>query len=160
MTDWGYCPPALMVAQISLMYRQRVAVSLDARGDADGELTSRGWTVGTGLGVLEAVARFEDAGASAFVYTDVGRDGTMAGPNLAGIERVARSARRPVIASGGISTLDELRTVARLHSVGVRGAVVGRALYEHRFSVGDAIRAADAAAARRWEPPPGRLGRR
>lgn len=154
-------------------FGERIVVSLDARGRAgepggemgererggwvggeagrgggeDAELTSRGWTIGTGLGVLDAVKRFEDAGVSGFVYTDVGRDGTMAGPNLDGIVRVAEATTLPVVASGGIGTLEELRSVARLHRLGIAGAIVGRAIYEDKFSVGEAIRAADQAAA-------------
>lgn len=134
-------------------FGERIVVSLDAREEAvrsggddsagGGELASRGWTVGTGLGVLDAVERFESAGVSGFVYTDVGRDGTMSGPNLKGVARVAEATTLPVVASGGIGTLDELRSVARLHHLGVAGAIVGRAIYEGKFSVGDAIRAAD-----------------
>ncbi|MGH2736275.1 MAG: 1-(5-phosphoribosyl)-5-[(5-phosphoribosylamino)methylideneamino]imidazole-4-carboxamide isomerase [Actinomycetota bacterium] len=130
-------------------FGERIVVSLDARseGGSSAELTSRGWTIGTGLGVLDAVKRFEGAGVSGFVYTDVGRDGTMAGPNLDGILRVAEATSLPVVASGGIGTLEELRTVARLHRLGIAGAIVGRAIYEDKFSVGEAIRAADQAAA-------------
>src|SRR5918992_1098903 len=120
----------------------RIAVSLDARG---GELATHGWTVGTGVGVLDAVAQFEAAGASAFIYTDVSRDGTMAGPDLAGLQRLARETDLPVIASGGISSLDDLRAVARLHDQGVAGAIVGRALYDGAFTIAEAAAAADAA---------------
>ena len=119
-----------------------IAVSLDARG---GELATHGWTVGTGVGVLDAVAQFEAAGASAFIYTDVSRDGTMAGPDLAGLQRLARETDLPVIASGGISSLDDLRAVARLHDQGVAGAIVGRALYDGAFTIAEAAAAADAA---------------
>jgi phosphoribosylformimino-5-aminoimidazole carboxamide ribotide isomerase len=119
-----------------------IAVSLDARG---GELATHGWTVGTGVGVLDAVAQFEAAGASLFIYTDVSRDGTMAGPDLAGLQRLARETDLPVIASGGISSLDDLRAVARLHGQGVAGAIVGRALYDGAFTIAEASAAADGA---------------
>jgi phosphoribosylformimino-5-aminoimidazole carboxamide ribotide isomerase len=121
----------------------RIAVSLDARG---GELATHGWTVGTGVGVLDAVAQFEAAGASLFIYTDVSRDGTMSGPDLAGVERLARATELPVVASGGISSLADLRAVARLHGMGVRGAIVGRALYDGAFTIAEASAAADDAA--------------
>ncbi len=126
-------------------------MSLDARG---GELASHGWTVGTGVSVLDAVQAFEAAGVSAFVYTDVGRDGTMKGPNLAGLRRLLEATSLPVIASGGIATLDDLRGVARLKEEGVSGVIVGRALYEHRFSVGDANLAADEVAVGRSRQSP------
>jgi phosphoribosylformimino-5-aminoimidazole carboxamide ribotide isomerase len=130
-------------------FGERIAVSLDARGD---ELTSHGWTVGSGTPLLDAVHTFEDAGVSMFIYTDVSRDGTMSGPNLDGVTRLAQKTSLPVVASGGVGTLDELRGIARLHSVGVRGAIVGRALYEGKFSVIEAVRAADEVASGRFEP--------
>jgi phosphoribosylformimino-5-aminoimidazole carboxamide ribotide isomerase len=126
-------------------YGDRIGVSLDARG---GELTAHAWTVGSGVPVLEAIQAFEDAGVALFVYTDVTRDGTMAGPGVGGVLRVAQQTDRPVLASGGIGTLEELRAVAGLRRRGVAGAIVGRALYEHKFSVGEANLAADEAAAR------------
>ena len=130
-------------------FGERIVVSLDARG---GEVASHGWTVGAGVSVLEAVDRFQDAGVSAFVYTDVTRDGAMTGPDMEGLERLAETTDLPVIASGGIASLEDLRAVARLHERGVKGAIVGRALYELKFSIGEANLAADEAAAGRDEP--------
>lgn len=131
-------------------YGERIAVSLDARG---GELASHGWTVGTGVPVLDAVKAFEDAGVSLFIYTDVTRDGTMTGPDVNGLRRITEATTKPVVASGGISSLEDVRTVARMRPDGVAGAVVGRALYEGKFGVGEANYAADEAAAGRSEPP-------
>ncbi|CAN5642591.1 1-(5-phosphoribosyl)-5-[(5-phosphoribosylamino)methylideneamino]imidazole-4-carboxamide isomerase [soil metagenome] len=130
-------------------FAERIAVSLDARGD---ELTSHGWTVGSGMPLLDAVRLFSEAGVSMFIYTDVSRDGTMSGPNLEGVTRLAQATSLPVVASGGVGTLDELRRVARLHDIGVRGAIVGRALYEGKFSVIEAVRAADEVASGKYEP--------
>jgi phosphoribosylformimino-5-aminoimidazole carboxamide ribotide isomerase len=124
-------------------YGERIGVSLDARG---GELTSHGWTVGSGVPVQEAIRTFEEAGVALFVYTDVSRDGTMSGPSVDGVLRVAEETDLPVVASGGIGTLEEIRVVARLRRHGVAGAIVGRALYEQKFSVGEANLAADEAA--------------
>jgi phosphoribosylformimino-5-aminoimidazole carboxamide ribotide isomerase len=132
-------------------FGERIAVSLDVRG---GELASHGWTLGTGIPVLEAARAFEAAGVSMFIHTDVGRDGTMGGPNLEALQRLAETTALPVIGSGGIASLDDVRAVARLHSHGVRGAVVGRALYENKFGIVEAQRAADAAAAGREEAEP------
>jgi phosphoribosylformimino-5-aminoimidazole carboxamide ribotide isomerase len=119
-------------------FADRLGATLDARGE--------GWTVGTGMPVLDAARRFEEAGVSLLVYTAAGRDGAMSGPDLQGARRVAAAASVPVVASGGISSLDEIRAVARLRRAGVVGAVVGRALYEHKFSVMQANVAADEAA--------------
>ncbi len=131
-------------------YGQRIAVSLDARGD---RLASHGWTVGTGIPVLEAVKEFESAGVASFVYTDVSRDGTMSGPNVEALLRLTQNTELPVIASGGISSIEEVKTVARLRPAGVSGAIVGRALYEHKFGIAEANFAADEAAAGRDEAP-------
>lgn len=131
-------------------FGERIAVSLDVRGD---ELTTHGWTVGTGMPVLEATKLFEEAGAALFVYTNVGRDGTMRGPDIPGLRRVLDNTTLPVIASGGIASLDDLRAVACMHGEGVSGAVIGRALYEHKFGVVEAQHAADLAASGRYEPP-------
>ena len=137
-------------AKACKIYGERIAVSLDARG---GELATHGWTVGTGVPVLDAVKEFENAGVAGFVYTDVTRDGTMTGPDVEGLLRLTEATSLPVVASGGISSLEDLRTVARLRPDGVAGAVVGRALYESKFGVGEANYAADEAAAGRSEPP-------
>jgi phosphoribosylformimino-5-aminoimidazole carboxamide ribotide isomerase len=121
----------------------RIGVSLDARSGEDG------WVVGNGLPVLEAVALLETSGVSMFVYTDVARDGSMAGPDVEGILKLAAATARPVIASGGISSIDDVRAVARLYRDGVQGACVGRALYENKFGIFEAQHQADAAAAGR-----------
>ena len=114
---------------------EQIAVSLDARG---GLLQSHGWTVGTGTSVLEVVDRVSAMGAWGFVYTNVERDGMMAGPDLAGLQAVLDATTLPVIASGGISSLEEVRAVAKL---GAAGAIVGRALYEGTFTIPEAIAA-------------------
>lgn len=123
-------------------YGERIAVSLDARS---GELASHGWTVGTGMPLLDAVRIFDEAGIDRFVYTDVGRDGTMAGPDVDGLMRLTSHTSTPVIASGGVASLQDVRTIARLRGRGVTGAIVGRAFYEHKFTVGEATLAADEA---------------
>lgn len=132
-----------VVARACKRFGDRVAVSLDARR---GELATHGWTVGSGIPLMDAVAEFEAAGISLFVYTDVGRDGTMAGPDLDGLAALARGTSRPVIASGGIGSLDGLRSVGALRQEGVVGAIIGRALYEHKFTVQEANLAGDEAA--------------
>jgi phosphoribosylformimino-5-aminoimidazole carboxamide ribotide isomerase len=140
--------PALAIA--CSRYGERIAVSLDARG---GRLSSHGWTVGGGLPLLDAVRLFEEAGVSSLIYTDVTRDGTMSGPDLSGLQFITEATSLPVIASGGIASIDDLRAVARMAPRGVRGAIVGRALYEGKFGIAEANRAADEAVAGRYEPP-------
>ena len=123
-------------------YGERIAVSLDARS---GELATHGWTVGIGMPVLDAVKIFDEAGIDRFVYTDVSRDGTMSGPDTEGLLRLTSHTSTPVIASGGVASLQDLRAIARLHHHGVTGVIVGRALYEHKFTVGEATLAGDEA---------------
>jgi len=127
------------IAELCRVHGERMAVSLDARG---GLLQSHGWTVGTGTSVLEVVAEVSGLGAWGFVYTNVERDGTMAGPDLEGLQAVLDATALPVIASGGISSLEEVRAVAK---VGAAGAIVGRALYEGTFTIREAIEASSAA---------------
>lgn len=138
------------MARACKRYGERIAVSLDAKG---GELASHGWTVGTGVPVLEAVAAFAAAGVARFIYTDVSRDGTMSGPDIEGLLRLKEATDLPVIASGGVSSIDDVRKVAGLYPQGITGAIVGRALYENKFDVREANIAADESAAGRYEEP-------
>jgi phosphoribosylformimino-5-aminoimidazole carboxamide ribotide isomerase len=138
------------VADICKRYGERIAVSLDVTG---GHLEGGEWKVGNGAAVIDVVAAFEQAGASRFIYTDLSRDGTMRGPDLEGLARIATSTDLPVLAAGGISSLEELRAVARMRREGVVGAIVGRALYDHKFHLGEAIHAADEASSGSYEPP-------
>lgn len=138
------------VGDICARFGPRIAVSLDAKGD---EVASHGWTVGTGIPVLEAVRMFEKAGCASFIYTDVSRDGTLGGPNVEALMRLTEETDLPIVASGGISNLEDLKTIARLKSLGISGVIVGRALYEHKFTIGEAMLAADEAAAGKDEPP-------
>jgi phosphoribosylformimino-5-aminoimidazole carboxamide ribotide isomerase len=117
----------------------RVALGLDAR---DGRLRVAGWTEGSELTPAALAARAAALGAVAVIYTDVGRDGTEEGPDLEGTRAVARAAGVPVIASGGIGSVDHVRAVARLAADGVAGVIVGRALYTGAVRLADVLAAA------------------
>jgi phosphoribosylformimino-5-aminoimidazole carboxamide ribonucleotide (ProFAR) isomerase len=101
------------------------------------------------------VLELDAAGVSLFVYTDVERDGSMSGPDVDGLLRLLDSTSRPVVASGGISSIEDVRAVARLYVNGVRGACIGRALYENKFGIFEAQHQADEAAAGRDPGGPG-----
>jgi len=118
--------------------RQPAAVGLDARS---GEIAVRGWLEGSGAAVLDVLPRFQDAGIAAVVVTEISRDGTLAGPDLVGLGAVLARTSIPVIASGGIGTLDDLTALAALQAGERRlaGAITGRALYEERFTVEQAL---------------------
>jgi len=138
-------------------YGERVAVGLDVRGHI---LSARGWTRDGG-NLFEVLERLEKAGCRRYVVTDVHRDGTLTGPNLTLLREVCARTDRPVIASGGVSTLDDLRALATLEGDGVEGVIVGKALYAGAFTVGEALAAladadADADADAGAGPGPGR----
>jgi len=118
--------------------RQSVAVGLDARGM---ELASHGWEVSSGLDLVDVARTFEDAGVSAFVVTEIGRDGTQEGPALDQLRQAVAATEVGVIASGGVGTIGHLVDLDEL-VVGERrlaGAIMGRALYEGSFTLADAI---------------------
>jgi phosphoribosyl isomerase A len=116
---------------------EKIAVGLDVRGT---RLAARGWTTEGGE-LDETLARLDEAGCPRFVVTDVTRDGTLTGPNLDLLRRVCAATSRPVIASGGVSSLADLRAIASLTSVGVEGAIVGKALYASAFTLQEALEA-------------------
>ncbi len=119
----------------------RVAVGLDVRGTT---LAARGWTQ-EGGDLWEVLARLDADGCARYVVTDVRRDGTLTGPNLQLLEQVCAVTDRPVVASGGVSSLDDLRAIAALTTRGVEGAIVGKALYAGAFSLPEALAAVAAA---------------
>jgi len=135
--------PAL-VSNLSMMHPGCVAVGLDARGR---DVAVQGWRESTGVDVVELARRFGDSGASALIVTEIGRDGTMDGPALEQLTAVLDVATLPVIASGGVGTLADLRDLVRLRSDrrGLDGVIVGRALYEGKFTVPEALAVVQAA---------------
>ncbi|MGZ4632487.1 MAG: bifunctional 1-(5-phosphoribosyl)-5-((5-phosphoribosylamino)methylideneamino)imidazole-4-carboxamide isomerase/phosphoribosylanthranilate isomerase PriA [Actinomycetes bacterium] len=118
-------------------YGEQVAIGLDVRGTT---LAARGWTREGGE-LFEVLARLDAEGCTRYVVTDVGRDGTMTGPNLDLLRDVCAATDRPVVASGGVSSLDDLRAIAGLVPDGVEGAIVGKALYAGAFTLEDALAA-------------------
>jgi len=132
-------------AELIAGYPERVAVGLDHR---DGELQVRGWEEKGDVRLLDAVRWPEFAGAAAFVVTDIGRDGTLAGPDLEGLASVLEATTVDVIASGGVSSLADIEALTSLKASGRRlsGVIVGKALYEGEFTVEEAIAACAACA--------------
>lgn len=118
-------------------YGDRVAVGLDVKGRT---LAARGWTR-TGGDLYETLARLDSEGCARYVVTDVDKDGMLQGPNLELLRSVSAATSAPIVASGGISTLEDLRAIAALVPEGVEGAIVGTALYEGAFTLEDALAA-------------------
>jgi 1-(5-phosphoribosyl)-5-[(5-phosphoribosylamino)methylideneamino] imidazole-4-carboxamide isomerase/N-(5'phosphoribosyl)anthranilate isomerase len=121
--------------RVCATYGDRVAVGLDVRGET---LSARGWTKDGG-NIFEVLARLDRAGCARYVVTDVQRDGTLTGPNLTLLLQVCERTRKPVVASGGVSKLADLRQLAALEPAGVEGVIVGKALYSGAFTVAEAI---------------------
>jgi phosphoribosylanthranilate isomerase len=116
-------------------YGDRVAIGLDVRGRT---LSARGWTRDGG-DLFEVLERLDKAGATRYVVTDITKDGTMRGPNLDLLREVCARTDAPVIASGGVSNLDDLRALAALEPIGVEGVIAGKALYSGAFTVAEAL---------------------
>ncbi len=116
-------------------HRDRVVVSVDAR---NGLLATSGWTEQTEVPAEAVIEHLIDRGVRRFVYSSIERDGTLDGPDLDGARRVAEAVRGSFVYSGGVSSLEDLRALAALRQVNLSGVIVGKALYEGRFTVGDA----------------------
>jgi 1-(5-phosphoribosyl)-5-[(5-phosphoribosylamino)methylideneamino] imidazole-4-carboxamide isomerase/N-(5'phosphoribosyl)anthranilate isomerase len=124
-----------LVLEACQEHADAVAVGLDARGRV---LQARGWT-SSGGDLFETLARLDAAGCRRFVFTEIARDGMLNGPALASLGEVLAATDRPLIASGGVSSLDDLRALAPLAADGLEGVIVGKALYAGRFTVAEAL---------------------
>ena len=113
----------------------RIAVGLDVRGHV---LAARGWTQ-EGGDLFETLARLESDGCARYVVTDVTKDGTLQGPNLELLKEVCAATKKPVVASGGISSLEDIKALCALNANGVEGAIVGKALYAGAFTLEQAL---------------------
>ncbi|MEU0493808.1 bifunctional 1-(5-phosphoribosyl)-5-((5-phosphoribosylamino)methylideneamino)imidazole-4-carboxamide isomerase/phosphoribosylanthranilate isomerase PriA [Nocardiopsis sp. NPDC006139] len=122
-------------AKIIAEHGDRIAIGLDVRGTT---LAARGWTRDGG-DLFETLERLESEGCARYVVTDVNKDGTLKGPNLDLLRAVCERTDKPVVASGGVSSLDDLRAIAGLVPLGVEGAIMGTALYEGAFTLQDAL---------------------
>jgi 1-(5-phosphoribosyl)-5-[(5-phosphoribosylamino)methylideneamino] imidazole-4-carboxamide isomerase/N-(5'phosphoribosyl)anthranilate isomerase len=122
-------------ASVIARYGERIAVGLDVRGRT---LAARGWTKDGG-DLFETLDRLNSEGCARYVLTDVNKDGTLQGPNLELLKSVCAVTKSPVIASGGVSSLSDLKALRELVSIGVEGAIVGKALYAGAFTLQEAL---------------------
>ena len=129
--------PALVRA-LAQRHPGRLVVGLDAR---DGLVATRGWIEASGLEATAVAASFADCPLAALICTDIATDGTLQGPNLSFLRAMAAAAAQPVIASGGIGCLEDLLSLLALEPLGVSGVIVGRALYDGRVDLGEALQA-------------------
>ncbi len=124
------------VREVAKAYPGQVAVGLDAR---DGCVAVEGWAENTEFAALDIARRFEDAGVAAIIFTDIGRDGVLTGVNVAATVALADAVTIPVIASGGVSSMDDIRALLAANCAGLEGAIIGRALYDGRIDVAAAL---------------------
>ncbi|MCF8024612.1 MAG: 1-(5-phosphoribosyl)-5-[(5-phosphoribosylamino)methylideneamino]imidazole-4-carboxamide isomerase [Desulfobacteraceae bacterium] len=125
-----------MVKNACARFPGRIVVGIDAR---NGKVAIEGWTKTTEMAAAELASRFEDSGVAAINFTDIERDGMQSGPNIDAIRDFARAVNIPVVASGGVSSIDDIRRLAVLESDGVTGIITGRALYEGGLDLRSAI---------------------
>ena len=130
--------PALVKAAAAA-HPGRIVVAVDAR---DGMVATHGWSRASTVAVAELAARFEDAGVAALLFTDVGRDGMLRGVNLEATVALARATALPVIASGGVAGAEDIAALVAHAAVGIEGVICGRALYDGRLRLADALRLA------------------
>lgn len=126
-------------ASVISRYGDLIAVGLDVRGHT---LAARGWTR-EGGNLFETIERLDNDGCSRYVVTDVNKDGTLKGPNVELLQEVCAATKKPIIASGGVSTLSDLEQLRSLTMIGVEGAIIGKALYARAFTLEDALRISD-----------------
>jgi phosphoribosylformimino-5-aminoimidazole carboxamide ribotide isomerase len=126
-----------LVREAARAFPGRIAVGLDAR---DGKVAVQGWAQTSELTALEIAQRFEDAGVAAIIYTDIARDGLLKGLNLDATIALADAVAIPVIASGGLASLDDIRLMLEQRAARLAGAIAGRAIYDGRLNATEALR--------------------
>lgn len=125
-----------LVIEACQKFPGKIVVGIDAK---EGRVATEGWVKTSEMTVLELAKKFEDCGVEAIIYTDIARDGTLAGADFVGTRDLAQSLKIPVIASGGISSLKDVLQIKTLEEDGVIGAIVGRAIYDKKIDAKDLI---------------------
>jgi phosphoribosylformimino-5-aminoimidazole carboxamide ribotide isomerase len=134
----------LLVHEACKKFPGKIAIAIDAR---EGYVAVQGWAENTRVKALDLALRFEDTGAAAIIYTDISRDGALTGPNVEGTADLAYALTTPVIASGGVSSLQDLIEIKREEESGIIGVIAGRAIYDGRVPVQEALEMLKAKAA-------------
>ena len=127
-----------LIADICAEFPEQIMIGIDAR---DGKVATRGWLTTSEVMAVDLAKRMTSVGIAGIIYTDIHRDGTMQGPNIEALRQLAENVDVPVIASGGISSITDLLNLLSLESIGVKGAIVGRAIYTGDIQLREAIRA-------------------
>ena len=125
-----------LIAEVVKRYGERIAAAVDVR---EGKVRTSGWQEESRDTPIEVAQRLKSTGIERIIYTDIQRDGTMRGPNVEATKQIAIDSGLRVIASGGVSALDDIRALKRIESFGIEGVIVGKALYERLFTLAEAI---------------------
>jgi len=141
-----------LVADVAADFPERIWVGLDAR---QGYVATRGWLETSTVLATDLAQQMAAVGVAGFIYTDIQRDGTLQGPNLEALRQLLAATDRPVIASGGVSSLTDILSLFALHPHGLSGAIVGKALYTGAVDLKEALRAVGQG---RWQDVPPQLG--
>lgn len=126
-----------IVKEACRLFPGQIAVGIDAK---DGKVAVEGWAEISGQPAADLARKFEDAGVAAIIYTDISKDGAMQGPNVEETVKLALSITTPVIASGGISSIEDIRRYKELETSGIEGCILGRALYEGKIKAEEALK--------------------
>lgn len=127
------------VRDVCEQHHGQILVGIDAR---DGKVAIKGWEELTNKAAIELAKELEDAGVAGIIYTDISRDGMLKGPNIEGIKAMAQSVKIPIIASGGVSNIEDIKRLKELESVGVVGVITGKAIYTGGLNLTEAIKVA------------------
>ena len=132
------CTTVFSIALQELLdrYQDRIIVGIDAR---DGVVAVKGWVENSQRKAVDFALEMQDLGVREIIYTDISRDGTLEGPNYSALEEMARALEIQLIASGGVSSLEDLRLLKELEHLGITGVIVGQALYSGKFSLKEAL---------------------
>lgn len=117
-------------------YGEKIAIGLDAK---DGYVATHGWLETSSLKAVDLGKELANAGAKTFIFTDIATDGMLSGPNIEAVAELAKATGASVIASGGVSSIEDLQNVKKYESDGVSGAIVGKAIYSGKFTVSEAL---------------------
>jgi len=127
------------VRDVCGQHHGQILVGIDAR---DGKVAIKGWEELTNKAAIELAKELEDAGVAGIIYTDISRDGMLKGPNIEGIKALAQSVKIPIIASGGVSNIEDIKRLKELESIGVVGVITGKAIYTGGLNLTEAIKVA------------------
>jgi phosphoribosylformimino-5-aminoimidazole carboxamide ribotide isomerase len=125
-----------IVIEACKKFPEKIAIGIDAK---NGFVATEGWVKTSEVATLDLAKKFEDSGASAIIYTDISKDGTLQGPDVEGTKNLAQNLRIPVIASGGISNFEDVLKIKDLEKSGVIGTIIGRAIYDKKIDIKDLI---------------------